>query len=275
MILIKKNKPSTLLMLILMKITLHPEWKKFPRNYESFREVFDDADRLFFVPRFKERVREELYAEQHGLCAYCMSKLSLGTIKTSVKIEHFKPIDPKENSNCKDGVFDYNNYFLVCMGGSDRKGKIKCCDVSRGSKKLTIDPKNKDHILNIYYDENGYILYSDKNNIKQQDEIQNDINYTLRLNGKWNKDTKRSERDTATELVSKRQQAYKEAMSKIHELQRRNKCTEKNIKIIMDKVRSNHNEFEGVYTYVYSLFIKTAAHNSSKKTVSNIHSGKV
>lgn len=62
----------------------------------------------------KQQMREHAFKEQHGLCAYCMSRLGQPPSDKSMKIEHFetRALSPGR-------VFDWSNLLGVCLGGLD------------------------------------------------------------------------------------------------------------------------------------------------------------
>lgn len=64
----------------------------------------------------KKDVREALYREQHGLCAYCLRSISL----EESKIEHFLP-----RSRCPEKTLDYHN-LLLCCPGRCRDNELTC-----------------------------------------------------------------------------------------------------------------------------------------------------
>ncbi|MFS8064893.1 MAG: retron system putative HNH endonuclease [Byssovorax sp.] len=59
----------------------------------------------------KQELRERSFAEQHGLCAYCMSKLPSPPSSGSMTIEHFET-----RALVRSRTFDWNNLLGVCLG---------------------------------------------------------------------------------------------------------------------------------------------------------------
>lgn len=97
----------------------------------------------------KAELRDALYEQQSGRCAYC--ERSIRASGTSTRIEHFHPRDHSSsydwNSICEQrtGVknarwdlieISFGNLLLCCDGGS-----LRSCDVSKGS----------DHICEIFF----------------------------------------------------------------------------------------------------------------------------
>lgn len=59
----------------------------------------------------KQELRERSFAEQHGLCAYCMSKLPNPPSSGSMTIEHFET-----RALVPERTFDWSNLLGVCLG---------------------------------------------------------------------------------------------------------------------------------------------------------------
>lgn len=159
------------------------------------RSVFDCLDKIKIV--------QELYREQHGLCAYCMRALrpvTTGVEKMSV--EHYKPL-----SEDVAQAFNYSNFLGVCDGGETWDGtpKVLCCDKSRGEQDLTISPWNEHHMRAVMYDRYGRIKISDKAGLdnEEAEKISHDIDYVLKLNGILD-EKGFIKQDTATHLVASR-----------------------------------------------------------------------
>lgn len=119
----------------------------------------------------KKDVREALYREQHGLCAYCLRSISL----EESKIEHFLP-----RSRCPEKTLDYHNLLLCCPGRC--RGNEFTCDTSKHNNLLKqvfnpADPKR--NIENfVSYDGDFSLLWDGKS------EPDDDINLHLNLNCK-------------------------------------------------------------------------------------------
>ncbi len=216
-------------------------------------------------------VQFKLITEQHSLCAYCMAHIEKTNVygKKTVKIEHYKPINKKNNPNCKSDTFNYYNYFIVCMGGTDiktNKKRVLCCDSAKSEKKITIDPTNKAQIKNVFYHSNGIIDYADKTNRNEEITIKDDINNTLNLNGKWDKRNQISICDTSTDLKQRRRNAYEAAEEDVMNQYKAGSCTEEFLKNRINTIKTEHWEFEGVYLYVYSKYLNKGRMEKSKQS---------
>ena len=76
----------------------------------------------------KQELRERSLAEQHGLCAYCMSKLPRPPSSESMTIEHFET-----RAKVPERIFDWSNLLGVCPGdvgvkegSSDLRERFHC-----------------------------------------------------------------------------------------------------------------------------------------------------
>ncbi|MFV9689324.1 retron Ec78 anti-phage system effector HNH endonuclease PtuB [Pantoea sp. KXB45] len=125
-----------------------------------------------------ELIYDEIYADQHGLCAYCEISLKWPTTDfvNDFRVEHFHP------ENCGDDEshnysLDWNNLLGCCHGGSQKtarsfNGKFpgaseQSCDVPKGNKILDEKILNPLQDLNVNesvfsFKENGEILVSDQ-----------------------------------------------------------------------------------------------------------------
>lgn len=171
-------------------------WRNTPdTDTDGLRNYFDQLD--------KSVIRDALYAEQHGLCAYCMQRIHNDE---SMVIEHWQPIkkDPNTKHWNKNNVLAYSNFLGCCDGGrhtADIK-KFLSCDASKGNTQITISPWNKAHTDKIVYLHNGMIETS-----PHDDNLEHDINKVLNLNGKL--DTAGNIlHDTSTELLKNRRDVY-------------------------------------------------------------------
>ena len=82
----------------------------------------------------RQEIREGTCADQHWLCAYCMSPLARPPTDVSMKIEHFET-----RSLAKHLIFDWGNLLGVCLGDvgvkesaeGERRARFHC-DTFRG-----------------------------------------------------------------------------------------------------------------------------------------------
>lgn len=82
-------------------------------------------------------MREALYREQQGLCAYCMRRIE--PTGQGMKIEHFVVRSSKPRQ-----MYDWDNLIGVCMGIlHGHQGEVRICDTARGDEKLHIHPASK------------------------------------------------------------------------------------------------------------------------------------
>ena len=120
MLLIKKNK-KTRTTEELIRIEKDKTLKI--NSSQSARNAFDSLD--------KQILRDNIFEEQHGLCAYCMRKIDI----KSFNIEHYIPINLDYQK-----ALDYNNLLGVCDGGESSKKDnylhFLCCDRSRNNNTL-------------------------------------------------------------------------------------------------------------------------------------------
>lgn len=80
----------------------------------------------------KDIVKGSLFAEQGGLCAYCMRRMQPGTMQ----IEHYLPRSSSDDA----ATIAYGNLPGVCPGDKGYAEKFQTCDAHRGNTPLTVDP---------------------------------------------------------------------------------------------------------------------------------------
>lgn len=177
--------------------------KKTPGSGYAQLEVPENSKqlRILFEKMPKDEIRKALFFEQHGLCAYCMRRIT--GVREDTRIEHYKAL-----STDKEAALDYQNFLGVCYGGEkeDSNNECLCCDAARGEKELTINPWNKRQMEAIgYYRDTGeiYVLQNVGLGMELQQALQKDIDEKLHLNGE--KDLKgRIIWDTRSKLVAHR-----------------------------------------------------------------------
>jgi hypothetical protein len=148
---------------------------KEPDSLLQYRKSNPEAcyEELPVKPR--EDIREQMWKEQCGLCAYCMRH-----IKTpkDVRIEHYCARHSETGFYNKINTLDYKKMLGVCYGNSLQQGIKKenmTCDAHRGNTVLSINPYDIHSIRKIKYTSDGYITSDDK-------EIKKDLEETLNLN---------------------------------------------------------------------------------------------
>ena len=179
----------------------------------------------------KNEVKEILLHEQHGICAYCMRRIRMDNHS---RVEHFVPL-----SHNKNMAIDYSNMLGVCDGGEKAtgdQGRILCCDAHK--KETEMDK--------IAYDSEGRIFTKPKDVAMEKD-----LNEVLLLNGIQKKDG--SVRDTSTELLKSRKDAYDRAKRMMETLNSKGKCTSAMLMKIMDTLynKEERDEFVGVQLYYF------------------------
>ncbi|MBU0550446.1 TIGR02646 family protein [Myxococcota bacterium] len=89
-------------------------------------------------------IREALWRDQHGLCAYCarsikaIGHLDLPSSNGGMRIEHFIPREDEPQR-----MYEWNNLLGVCGGQSNGPGgntSEQHCDRARGSTPLHMNP---------------------------------------------------------------------------------------------------------------------------------------
>lgn len=235
MILIEKEGLSAELSRRIIEIRKSDKWKNTEDdNTDAIRQIFEDD-----FP--KNEVKSVLIREQKGLCAYCMRRIRMDAHS---RVEHLVPL-----SIDKEGAIDYNNMLGVCDGGEKimgRQGHILCCDAHKRETEINISPLNKVQMDKIAYRPDGFIYTNPQNA-----EMEKDINETLLLNGIRKADG--SVRDTSTEILKGRRDAYDRASLMMEKLNRSGKCTSAAVKRIMDnlKDREECEEYVGVKLYYF------------------------
>lgn len=215
------------------------------RKSEGWKDIKDDdtkAIRGVFEGDFpKDEVKEILIHEQHGLCAYCMRRIR---DNNHSRVEHLVPL-----SKDKEKAIDYNNMLGVCDGGEKIKGgqgHILCCDAHKSETEIILSPLNKAQMDKVAYDKDGRIYTN-----PVDEEMEHDINEVLRLNGIQKKDG--SVRDTSTELLKGRRDAYIRARKMLEKLNARGKCNSATLKKLMDELYGSElrEEYVGVILYYF------------------------
>ena len=190
-------------------------------KWKNIREGDTDAIRRVFDTEFpKNEVKGILLQEQQGLCAYCMRRIRMDSHS---RVEHLVPL-----SKDKEKAIDYMNMLGVCDGGekiTNNQGHILCCDAHKKETEIELSPLSKAQMDKITYDRDGRIFTEPKDEVMERD-----INEVLLLNGIQKKDG--TVRDTSTELLKGRRDAYDRARRMLDTLNARGKCTSAVIKKI-------------------------------------------
>lgn len=125
-----------------------------PRLLTQYRSSGGEYDGSNFTP-VKDAIRESLLEEQGYLCAYCMARITVDTMK----VEHWAC-----QSNNSALNLDYNNLLGCCMGSQGERPNNQTCDTRKGAQALKYNPSRpQDHINQIIkYDGQGKIYSTDK-----------------------------------------------------------------------------------------------------------------
>lgn len=124
----------------------------------------------------KKCLREALYEEQGGICAYCMQRLDneKEETKTSNRIEHIQSRDKHD-----DLKLVYTN-MVMCCSGLIRKGRIDhvFCDRKKKNDDIHFSPLDASFIASLSYHRPNGMLFS-VNTVWQKD-----LDIVLNLNDK-------------------------------------------------------------------------------------------
>ena len=237
MLYIKKSQPSKEVADEISRVRREQKSLMIKGTPDSVRKVFDCLS--------KPLLRASLIVDQHGLCAYCMRRIENGTNMT---IDHWQPIERNV-----DGALDYKNMFGVCDGGrriyksaTDGSHRVLCCDASKGSRAITINPCKSEHMMKIRYSEDGRIYTYPKD-----EELETDINEVLHLNGY-------DGIDTQTRIIKGRREAYKSYVRYIMKLIQDNSLSRRVVEKRIQHIESQekYGEFAGVILYFLKRKLK-------------------
>lgn len=242
----KEGIPSSVEQKII-EIKKSDNWKMIdPEDTNAIRNVFDDE-----FP--KEEVKQTLVHEQHGLCAYCMKRIRADRHS---RVEHLIPL-----SEDKENAINYDNLLGVCDGGESLAGqcnKVLCCDAHKKDDKISLSPLNKVQMDKIAYDKDGRIY------TKPYDrDMEKDINDILGLNGVKKSDG--SVRDTSTELLKGRKDAYERVDILFELLNKRGKFTSAYLARLICELETSEEqeEFVGVKLYRLKKKLQTMTRKTS------------
>lgn len=139
----------------------------------------------------KEEIKQQLLKEQKFLCAYCMQRIKVDTMK----IEHYK----SQSSNPAESL-DYQNMLGVCKGNEGCPKDKQTCDTHKADTPITISPLIPGHMSQIKYTSAGYIS-------SRVHKHQQDIDYILNLNSDQLKTNRKTALDVLKDFIKKK---YKE-----------------------------------------------------------------
>lgn len=148
---------------------------KEPESLLEYRKSSPEACYENLPTKPREDIRKQMWAEQKGLCAYCMCKINT---PKDFRIEHYVARNPEDGDYDAASTLDFKNMLGVCYGNSLWPGlreADKTCDAHRKNKPLTVNPYDITSVRKIRYTTEGYITSDD-------DNIKTDVNDTLNLN---------------------------------------------------------------------------------------------
>ena len=243
MMYIKKESVSTDAAQEIGRVKRDFEWDKVSKtDKEKARVAFDQLEKSF--------IRKQLFSEQKGICAYCMRRISDDGSST---IEHWLPISADATQ-----ALEYSNMMLSCDGGrktgNENARRVLSCDAAKEDNTIKISPYNKDQMAKIRYNRDGYLYIYPKDS-----ELQNDIDYVLKLNGEIDKNGKKIS-DTSNGLVRGRKQVYQYYERYIKNLDKRGKALEGAIRKKINEITDSEEypEFAGVWLYFLNRKIRQA-----------------
>lgn len=209
-----------------------------PRTYlqelEEYRRQNGSLPNWDREIRSKRTVVESLVSEQRGICAYCMSRITV----ENAHVEHILP-----QSQCHHGEdLDYGNMLAVCDGGEGIGRKGLHCDRARGDKELHVNPLKPETLAEIRYMSNGKIKSKDP-------AIDADLNQTLNLNGDF------------THLVENRKAVIDELNSRLRRVAKRGgvNAAQSYCKQELRKLQSVDGESHSPYVGVLMYFLERRA----------------
>lgn len=142
---------------------------------------------------YKADIRASLVAEQKGICAYCMGRISVDTMK----IEHFKSQSYCKDHNQPELAVDYANMLGCCKGNEKHPLDQLTCDSRKGNKELLYNPANPDNYAKLK------IRYLDDGTIKSDDAaFDEQLNSVLNLNAAFLKHNRRDVIDGAKNALN-------------------------------------------------------------------------
>jgi len=150
-----------------------------PHEFQVYVRI-ENADYDEMDTEVKDVLRQALFYEQFGVCAYCQKKIKID----KTKIEHHceRSICNGENGT-QDRRLDYINLLLVCPGKGGRSNDLHC-DTQKATFDSTnglpmqINPTIKNHIATISYSSVGLVRSS-------KESFDHELNEILNLNVKY------------------------------------------------------------------------------------------
>jgi len=113
----------------------------------------------------KAAMRAALFAEQQGLCAYCMVELPQAA-EDVMKIEHFTP-----QSVTPALALAWPNLLGVCMGGQGKSPRAQTCDTRKGDQTVSLDPTQASIERQVRYETRGRVVATDPDRQGELDAV--------------------------------------------------------------------------------------------------------
>ena len=135
------------------------------------------------------RIREALLAEQGYICAYCMQRIDVN----SMKVEHWH-----SQTRYPAEQLDYRNMLGCCSGNEGSLRGDQHCDTFKADKDISLNPAERSHHqrLQIRFGGDGVIYSGDST-------FNDEINRILNLNQKRLKKNRRNVFDTVVRELSR------------------------------------------------------------------------
>ena len=114
----------------------------------------------------KGDLRHALVTEQHGLCCYCMARISAEPGKMKIEHWHCRANYPAEQ-------LSYQNLVGSCVGGEGEPRELQHCDTRKGNHNLRWNPANYDVEARLSYRYDGTIESNDHDFNRQLNEVLN------------------------------------------------------------------------------------------------------
>lgn len=130
---------------------------KEPDSLLHYRKSNPEACYEDLPSKSREDIRNQMWEEQNGLCAYCMRKID---DSRDTRIEHYEARHPVEGEYVAANTLDFKCMLGVCYGNSIFPGvkkEDKTCDAHRENNLLTVNPYDIQSIRKIRYRSDGYI----------------------------------------------------------------------------------------------------------------------
>lgn len=166
---------------------------KEPLTLKAYRETTENATYKGFVDK-GQLLKETLLSEQGHLCAYCMRRISTkrnaqNGYKPRIEVEHFYAQEAEPTM-----TLIYDNMLGVCNGNLF---DAEHCDKSKKKFLLKkLNPLKKEIEAIISYDLDGIV-----SSLKEDAEIDFDLNILLNLNNQNLKDARKNVINIAKDLM--------------------------------------------------------------------------